>query len=91
MKSLRGGLPATAALMVLAVFSASLADAKVKAKRHQGPSRAYEPASRRPDNFPVYVDRGSDRNPGGDNLYFTDTKNPHYVVGPAWFQRWDDR
>jgi len=40
-------------------------------------------------DFPVYVGNGVDRNPGGDNLYFSDTKRPNYIVGPAWFQRWE--
>jgi hypothetical protein len=89
MKRLPGGLPAAAAFMTIAVFAVPSANAK--AKRHHRMAPQYEQASRRPDAFPVYVDRGSDRNPGGDNLYFTDTKNPHYVVGPAWFQRWEGR
>lgn len=91
MKLLSGGLPAVAAFVAVAVFAVSAGEARTKAKRRHGVAPQYEPASRRPDAFPVYVDRGSDRNPGGDNLYFTDTKNPHYVVGPAWFQRWEDR
>jgi hypothetical protein len=47
--------------------------------------------------FPMYIDQGSDLNPGGDNLYFTDTKDPFrlnaknsYIIGPAYFQRWWD-
>jgi hypothetical protein len=51
----------------------------------------------RPLAFPRYIDTGSDRNPGGDNLYFTDTKSPFrlnepgsYIIGPAYFQRWWD-
>ena len=90
MKRLRGGVPAVAALLAVAAFAGSGADAKPRTKHHHG--HAYlEPVTRRPVDFPTYVDHGSDRNPGGDNLYFTDTKDPHYVVGPAWFQRWEDR
>jgi len=86
MKRLRGGMPAVAALLAVSVFAASGADATPRHRRHHGYN---EPLARRPVNFPTYVDHGSDRNPGGDNLYFTDTKDPHYIVGPGWFQRWD--
>jgi hypothetical protein len=91
MRRLHGGMPAAAALMAIAFFAGSAAEAKVKAKHHHAAAPEFGSAYRRPEAFPVYVDRGSDRNPGGDNLYFTDTKDPHYVVGPAWFQRWEDR
>ena len=90
MKRLRGGAPVAATLIAVAVFATAGADAKPKAKHRHGPSYL-EPAARRPADFPTYIDHGADRNPGGDNLYFTDTKNPHYVIGPAWFQRWEDR
>ena len=75
-------------VVVLALSSLSvLADpAAAKIKRHVTHSA---PVHARAQNFPVYVDRGVDRNPGGDNLYFSDTKRPSYIVGPAWFQRWD--
>ena len=73
------------ALLGLAAFAAN-AHAVVK-HRHPAHGRSAPAASRAP-NFPAYVDRGSDRNPGGDNLYFSDTKTPNYIVGPAWFQRW---
>ena len=85
MKSSRRVLPGIAALIGLAAFAAAPAQAKMK-HRHPLQGRTHVA---RPSNFPVYVDRGSDRNPGGDNLYFTDTKKPNYVVGPAWFQRWE--
>ena len=81
----RPGLCAFVAILGLAAFAAAPADAKVK-PRHMMRTR---PAASRPVNFPNYVDRGVDRNPGGDNLYFSDTKVPHYIVGPAWFQRWE--
>ena len=78
------------AIVGLAVFAGSAGAAPIKhhhpLHRHAGYS-----VDSRPVSFPNYIDTGSDRNPGGDNLYFTDTKNPHYVVGPAWFQRWDQR
>ena len=90
MMRLHGGLPAAAALIAIALAGAGPAAAKVKMKHHHMTARA-QPTAHRPVDFPVYVDHGSDRNPGGDNLYFTDTKDPHYVVGPAWFQRWEDR
>ena len=85
MKRLRGDMPAAAALLAVAVFAASGAEAKPRHKYHHG---YVEPMARRPVAFPTYVDHGSDRNPGGDNLYFTDTKDPKYLVGPGWFQRW---
>jgi hypothetical protein len=76
-------IPGFVAVIGLVAFAAAPAQAKVK-HRHAPQAHAARPA-----NFPVYVDRGSDRNPGGDNLYFSDTKSPHYIVGPAWFQRWE--
>jgi hypothetical protein len=83
MMRLRRGVPTLAALVGLAAFAAAPAEAKLK--RHHAEHAAVRPATK----FPVYVDQGSDRNPGGDNLYFTDTKQPNYIVGPAWFQRWE--
>ena len=53
------------------------------------PIRCMRARRRAVESFPTYVDRGVDRNPGGDDLYFNDTKNPNYIVGPAWFQRWE--
>lgn len=91
MKRLSRGLPTALALITLAAIAVAPAQARAKVKHHHGLAPKYAPADRRYENFPVYEDHGSDRNPGGDNLYFTDTKNPHYVVGPAWFQRWEDR
>jgi hypothetical protein len=87
MTRLRRGVPAVVAFVALAAFSAAPAAAKVK---HRHPLHAeHARALPRSEPFPVYVDQGSDRNPGGDDLYFNDTKVPHYIVGPAWFQRWD--
>ena len=80
------------AFLGLAAFAAN-AEAIV---RHHHPlhHRGAAVASRSV-SFPAYVDTGSDRNPGGDNLYFSDTKSPNYlnregtyIIGPAWFQRW---
>lgn len=88
MMRLRGALRAAVALLAVAAFTASGADARQRAKHRHGPAH-YEPSAHRAVNFPTYVDHGADRNPGGDNLYFTDTKDPHYIVGPAWFQRWE--
>ncbi len=85
MMRLRRGVPALVALVGLAAFAAAPADAKTKRHHPVYPQKALPAA----EPFPIYVDHGSDRNPGGDNLYFTDTKNPNYIVGPAWFQRWD--
>ncbi|MDE3174908.1 MAG: hypothetical protein KGM15_02220 [Pseudomonadota bacterium] len=77
------------AVLGLAAFAAAPAQAKPK-HRHPTHGHAIHAQAPRPANFPVFVDHGSDYNPGGDNLYFSDTKRPHYIVGPAWFQRWDD-
>jgi hypothetical protein len=85
MTRLRRGLALSVALLGLAAF-ASAAEAKVK-RGHPTPLRHHEVAAAR--DFPVYVGTGVDRNPGGDNLYFSDTKRPNYIVGPAWFQRWE--
>jgi len=84
------------AIVGLAVFAGSAAAAPIKhhhpLHRHGGYS-----IDSRPVSFPNYIDTGSDRNPGGDNLYFTDTKSPlrlnepgPYIIGPAYFQRWWD-
>jgi hypothetical protein len=88
MKRLRRGAPVAAALLAVAVFATSGADAKPKPKRHH--LHGYvDPIARRPVEFPTYVDTGSDRNPGGDNLYFTDTRNPTYELGPTIFQKYE--
>jgi hypothetical protein len=91
MTRLRRGLPVAFAVLGVAAFAAAPAGATTKrhaAHGHAGYAHA-RPAPRHVTNFPVYVDRGTDYNPGSDNLYFSDTKTPHYIVGPAWFQRWD--
>jgi len=72
-------------LALVALASVALAPAQAKTKPHA--HHAQPAAVAKP--FPVYIDRGSERNPGGDNAYFTDTKQPNYIVGPAWFQRWN--
>jgi hypothetical protein len=78
---------ALALSVALLGFAAFASDSQAKAKRHHAaPQRHHENVSR---DFPVYRGTGVDRNPGGDNLYFSDTKQPSYIVGPAWFQRWD--
>ncbi len=87
MTQLRRGLALTVALLGFAAF-ASDADAKVK-RHHVAPQRYHGEAAARGRDFPVYEGNGVDRNPGGDNLYFSDTKRPSYIVGPAWFQRWE--
>lgn len=92
MTRLPRGVPAFVALMGIAAFAAGPADAKVK-RYHATPKRHVAHAPRSPYDFPMYVDRGSDRNPGGDNLYYSDTKDPAFfngpdLVGPAYFQRW---
>jgi hypothetical protein len=83
MTLLRRGVPALVAVLGLAAFAAAPAEAKVK-RRHPAQTRHAPPP---PAKFPVYVDKGSDRNPGGDDLYFNDTKQPSYLVGPGLFQR----
>ncbi len=80
-------VPGIIALLGLATLAATPASAKVK-HRHVGIRHLHE-AVRPMPAFPVYVDHGSDYNPGGDNLYFSDTKSPNYIVGPGYFQRWD--
>jgi hypothetical protein len=86
MTLLRRGVPALVAVLGLAAFAAAPAAAKDNKVKRRPPAHsrlAPAPASK----FPVYVDRGSDRNPGGDDLYFNDTKEPGYLVGPGFFQR----
>jgi hypothetical protein len=76
---------------------ASAAGAATTIKHHHPLHRHGYSIDSRPAAFPNYIDTGSDRNPGGDNLYFTDTKSPlrlnepgPYIIGPAYFQRWWD-
>jgi peptidoglycan/LPS O-acetylase OafA/YrhL len=83
MTRLRRGVPALFAILGLAAFAAAPAVAKTK---HHHVVHSHAVAPQQP-NFPVYESQGVDRNPGGDNLYFTDTKQPDYLVGPGWFQR----
>ena len=87
MTRLRRGLALSIARVGLAAV-ASAGEAKVK-RHHPAPQRHREVAAANGRDFPVYVGTGVDRNPGGDNLYFSDTKRPNYIVGPAWFQRWE--
>jgi hypothetical protein len=75
----RQGLSLTVALIGLAAFATS-ADA-AKTKRYHPARTPHATTSR---DFPIYVSRGVDRNPGGDNLYFQDTKRPSYLVGPGF-------
>jgi hypothetical protein len=77
-----------ALLVALLGFAAFASDSQARVRRHHvAPERHHGVTASR--NFPVYVGAGVDRNPGGDNLYFSDTKRPSYIVGPAWFQRWE--
>jgi hypothetical protein len=93
MTRLPRGVPALVAVLSLATVAVP-AEAKVMrhhAARHGVTQRRHAPVSAY--NFPNYIDRGSDRNPGGDNLYFSDTGAPTYfngpnLIGPAYFQRW---
>jgi len=77
----RRGLALFTAICGLAAF-APVADAATKAKRHHPAAQYPHAAASR--EFPAYVSRGVDRNPGGDNLYFQDTKRPNYIVGPGF-------
>jgi hypothetical protein len=81
-------------------LAASAASAEAATLKRHHPVHRHAPqvaAREREPSFPTYIDQGSDRNPGGDNLYFTDTKDPFrlneknsYIIGPAYFQRWWD-
>jgi hypothetical protein len=84
------------AIVGFAAFAGGAAAAPIKHHHHPVQHRGYS-IDTRPAAFPNYIDTGSDRNPGGDNLYFTDTKSPlrlnepgPYIIGPAYFQRWWD-
>jgi hypothetical protein len=80
----RRGLALIVALLGVAAF-ASVAEAK---KRHRAGPRD-EPRAVASRNYPIYESRGVDRNPGGDNLYFQDTKRPDYILGPG-FMGWNN-
>jgi hypothetical protein len=86
----RVGAFGAVALIGLAAFALP-ADAKVK-PHHTAHHYAVTAGTAQPriPSFPTYIDRGADRNPGGDDLYFSDTRYPdeQYIVGPAYFQRW---
>ncbi len=90
MMRLRTGLSVAASLIAFAAFAVPGADAQPKAKRHHRLSYS-QPAPQRPLAFPTYVDRGTDRNPGGDDLYYTDTRYPRYELGPSIFQKFEDQ
>jgi hypothetical protein len=105
MTRLPRGVAALVAILGVAAFAAGPADAKSK-RHYVTPKRqvatpkrpvatpkrlAATPTS--PYKFPNYISSGVDRNPGGDNLYFSDTKeqpifNGPRLIGPAYFQRW---
>jgi hypothetical protein len=92
MTRLRRGVPVLFTLLGLAVFAAAPADA-AKVKSHYSTTTPKRHAAAPEPRAPAYVSRGVDRNPGGDNLYFTDTRAPSTfngpdLLGPAWFQRW---
>ena len=90
MTRLRGGVPA---LVVLGFAALAASPAAAKLKRHHPVHPLHARVGAPLEEFPTYTDRGSDRNPGGDNLYFSDTRNATVfdgpnLVGPAYFQRW---
>jgi hypothetical protein len=106
MTRLPRGVAALVALLGLAAFAAGPAQAKTKrshatssahgtsahatSRGHAAPKRHVATS---PYKFPNYISSGVDRNPGGDNLYFSDTKdqpifNGPRLIGPAYFQRW---
>jgi hypothetical protein len=85
------------ALLGLAASAASAEAATLKRHHPLHRHSAVVATRDREPRFPMYIDQGVDRNPGGDNLYFTDTKDPFrlnernsYIIGPAYFQRWWD-
>ena len=100
MTRLPRGVPALVALLGFAAFAAGPANAKVMrqkvvtrhhATRHGVTLKRHAPVSAY--NFPKYIDRGTDYNPGGDNQYFSNTRSPSVfngptLTGPAYFQRW---
>lgn len=82
---------------VLAVAASAAGAQTAPVKRHYPvhPVHRHVAAATRSLAFPMYIGNGVDRNPGGDNEYFTDTKSPFrltdqnsYIIGPAYFQRW---
>jgi len=78
-----------ALFVALLGFAAFASDSQALVKRHHVAPLRHHGVTASGRDFPVYVGTGIDRNPGGDNLYFSDTKRPSYIVGPAWFQRWE--
>jgi hypothetical protein len=79
---------------VLAVAASAASAQTAPVKRHH-PMHRHVAAATRSLSFPMYIGNGVDRNPGGDNEYFSDTKSPFrltdqnsYIIGPAYFQRW---
>ena len=88
MMRLRGSVPVAAMVLAVAAIAATGADAK---SRHKHPHAAEAPVAHRGIDFPTYVDHGSDRNPGMENLYFTDTRTPSYELGPTIFQKYENK
>ncbi len=82
MTRLRRRVSVLVALLGLAALASAPAEAK---RRHKHPAHAPQVAR---SNVPNYVSKGVDRDPGGDNRYFSDTKDPDYLIGPGIFQRW---
>jgi hypothetical protein len=88
MTRLRRRVSVLVALLGLAALASAPAEAKQRHKHTaHAPQAAHAPRVAR-SNVPNYVSKGVDRNPGGDNRYFSDTKDPDYLVGPGIFQRW---
>lgn len=81
---------AAAALVAFVGLSPALATEMVKKPNKAAPAAQ---VSRIDDiyagNSRNQLITGAAVDPGSDNRYFTDTRNPHYLVGPGWFQRLD--
>ena len=81
---------AAAALVALATISSASATETVKKTKKMTPAVRISRiddiyAGRSRDAFVT----GAARDPGSDNRYFSDTRNPSYLVGPGWLQRFN--
>ncbi len=79
----------TAALAV-AFFAANGAGAETARwhKRHHVQHRTVADAHQH-KGFPSYLDVGAPPDVGSDNRYYSDTLNPHYLLSPGVFQRFE--
>ena len=86
----RSLVSAVLAVSAVAMFASDASAATVKKVRK--PHREPVAVSRMDDIYGVHEDffPGAIQDPGSSNRYFSDTRRPHYLLGPGYFQRNDE-